>query len=351
MVGVVFTLSFFTLANSVEAQFSEVNRVVESTQVLSEIQNIALQGIPQGMLQNAQAIAVIPNVIKVGFAVAGRHGKGIVIVRNADGTWSNPIFVSLTGGGIGWQVGVQSTDVILVFKSRESVEKMMNGRFTVGVDAAVAAGPVGRQAAAATDAQLKSEILSYSRSRGLFAGASLDGAAISVDNNANTLFYGGGTTVANIVQNGPAVHAAEVGRLHAAAGGKGAVPTQVAGNSQPGFPNGVLPTPIPALAKPASLESVRTDLAGKSHSLLAMVDQEWRNYLSLPIEIYSPTAVLKPLAIQEAINRYDKIYFEPQYQVIRNLPEFQRTYESLRHLNYLVRTKQPENMPSTGVQN
>ena len=129
-------------------------------------------------MQDAAGVAVIPHVVKAGFVFDGRFGRGVVLARQPDGTWSNPIFLTLAGGGVGWQVGVESTDVILVFKTRESLDRLMGGKdkITLGADVAVAAGPVGRQAEAATDAQLKAEIFSYSRSRGLFLGAFAGGS-------------------------------------------------------------------------------------------------------------------------------------------------------------------------------
>ena len=129
-------------------------------------------------------------LVKLGFIVGGRHGTGVLLVRDKEGKWSSPLFVSITGGSIGWQVGAQSTDVLLVFKSRKSVEGIKKGKFTLGADAAVAAGPVGRSVEAATDVKLKAEIYSYSRSRGLFAGISLEGAALQIDADANASFYG-----------------------------------------------------------------------------------------------------------------------------------------------------------------
>ena len=126
--------------------------------------------IPETLLAEAQGIAIVPNVIKVGFVAGIRWGHGVVMVRDAEGEWSLPQFVTLTGGSVGWQAGVQGTDVVLVFLTKKSVEGLWRGKFTIGADASVAAGPVGHDAAAATDARLRAEILSYSRSRGLFIG-------------------------------------------------------------------------------------------------------------------------------------------------------------------------------------
>jgi lipid-binding SYLF domain-containing protein len=168
----------------------EAKKVEEAVGVVKDIMAIPEKGIPPALLSESYAIAVIPGVIKLGFIIGGRHGSGVLLVRDKDGKWSNPLFVGLTGGSIGWQIGAQSTDVLLVFKSRKGVEGIKKGKFTLGADAAVAAGPVGRSIEAATDVRLKAEIYSYSRSRGLFAGISLEGAALQIDDDANASFYG-----------------------------------------------------------------------------------------------------------------------------------------------------------------
>jgi len=168
---------------------NETKDVQDSANVLSTIMKIPEKGIPPALLRDAQAIVIVPDVIKGAFIVGGRHGTGVLLVRESGGHWSDPVFVSLTGGSVGWQVGGTSTDVILVFKNRKGVEGLLKGKFTLGADASVAAGPVGRSAEAATDIMLKSEILSYSRSRGLFAGVSLEGAALLIDEDATAAYY------------------------------------------------------------------------------------------------------------------------------------------------------------------
>lgn len=191
--SVIIPLSMMLLTASshrtASAQTAQLGSLQAATTVLQEIQRMPAQSIPQGLLAKAKAVVIIPNMLKVGFIGAVRHGSGVAVVRNPDGTWGNPIFVTMTGGGIGFQVGIQSTDVILVFTSTESVATMLRGRFTIGADAAAAAGPVGRQATAATDLRFRAEILSYSRSRGLFVGVSLDGSVLSVDRQSNAIFY------------------------------------------------------------------------------------------------------------------------------------------------------------------
>lgn len=163
--------------------------VNDAITVLDEIMAIPEKGISPSLLKNAHAIAVIPGTIKVGFVVGGRHGKGVLSLRQGAG-WSPPSFITFTGGSIGWQIGAQSADIILVFKSARSIENIMRGKFTLGADASVAAGPVGRQAEAATDVELKAEIYSYSRTRGLFAGLSVEGAALQIDWDENESYYG-----------------------------------------------------------------------------------------------------------------------------------------------------------------
>lgn len=168
------------------AQNEEMRQVVD---VFTDIQRLPEKSVPPALMKNAYAIAIIPAVVKVGFVIGGRYGKGVLSIRNASGSWSDPVFVSLTGGSVGWQIGAQSSDVVLVFKTRRSVDGVMNGKFTLGADAAVAAGPMGRNASAATDEKLQAEIFSYSRSRGLFAGIALDGAAIQIEHQDNEGYY------------------------------------------------------------------------------------------------------------------------------------------------------------------
>jgi len=180
----------------------ESKRAENAVRVLKEVMMAPDKRIPSDLMSNASAIAVIPDVIKAGFVIGGRHGLGLISVKTSDGTWSNPSFISMTGGSIGFQAGVSSTDVILVFRTERGVDSIVHGKFTLGADASAAAGPVGRTAQAATDAQLKAEIYSYSRTRGLFAGAALDGSVIAIDNDANQAVYGEGMTPRRIFAGG-----------------------------------------------------------------------------------------------------------------------------------------------------
>ncbi len=168
----------------------EAARVAAATDVMNQIMQIPEKSIPPALLADAQGIAIIPGVIKVGLVVGGQYGRGGLVVREKDGAWSRPVFVTLTSGSLGWQIGAESTDFVLVFKSRKSIDGIMKGKYTLGADAAVAAGPVGRRAEAATDIKLAAEIYSYSRNRGLFAGVSLEGSALQIDDASDAVFYG-----------------------------------------------------------------------------------------------------------------------------------------------------------------
>lgn len=182
---------FISLAVAVPAAAAtrEEERVADASDVLDQLLRIPEKTLPPTLLARAYAVAVVPNVVKVGFGVGARRGKGIIVVRQDDESWSNPAFITLTGGSIGWQIGAQSTDIILVFKTRKGVDGIASGKLTLGADASVAAGPVGRHTGIATDIEFKAEVFSYSRSRGLFAGVALEGAGVTMDRKANAAFY------------------------------------------------------------------------------------------------------------------------------------------------------------------
>lgn len=197
-----FLSALAAVAGTAHAGEEELKRAENAVRVLNEIMQAPDKAVPQDLLRSAHAIAVIPDVIKAGFVIGGRRGEGVISVKTRDGTWSNPSFVNLTGGSVGFQAGVSSTDVILVFRTERGVESIVHGKFTLGADASAAAGPVGRTAQASTDAQLKAEIYSYSRSRGLFAGVALDGSVLSIANKSNQAIYGEGVTPRRIFEGG-----------------------------------------------------------------------------------------------------------------------------------------------------
>jgi lipid-binding SYLF domain-containing protein len=197
---VVVALSIATLS----AQSSdETRRINDSVLVLQEIMAAGDKAVPQGIMEKAAGIAVFPSLLKGGFVVGGQRGHGVLSVRNKkDGTWSAPAFLTITGGSIGAQIGGQAIDLILVVQNDRGLEQLVKNQFKVGAEAGVAAGPVGREAAAATDIQMRAQILSYSRARGLFAGITLNGATIRQDRDANERFYGTAYRTGQIVFDG-----------------------------------------------------------------------------------------------------------------------------------------------------
>src|SRR3569833_3921230 len=186
LVGLLFTLG----ATGAWAQAREQGRLLMASQVLEELRTARDQHIPDRLLERADAIAGIPDMTKIAFFAGGRRGHGGLVVRDKDGRFTSPVFITMTGGSFGWQWGVQSTDIMLVFTTRKGVEGITGGKFTLGADASVAAGPVGRQASASTGTSFKAEVYSYSRARGVFAGLALEGPALTIEDDANELFYG-----------------------------------------------------------------------------------------------------------------------------------------------------------------
>jgi lipid-binding SYLF domain-containing protein len=179
-----------TCAVPARAQSDEQKRVTDSSAVLETLVRTPDQEIPQHILDRAEAIVVIPSLVKGGFIIGAQHGRGVMSIRNREtNTWSDPGFVALTGGSIGWQIGVQSVDLVLLVMNREGIRDLLDNEFKLGANASVAAGPVGRQGEASTDASLTAQILAYSRAKGLFAGLSLEGASLRIDRDANKNFY------------------------------------------------------------------------------------------------------------------------------------------------------------------
>src|SRR6185369_18010653 len=182
------------------AQSDEADRVKESSVVLNEIMKASDSAIPTSVLEKAVGIAVFPGTLRGGFIVGAERGRGVLSVRDeTTKAWSAPAFLTITGGSLGLQIGLRATDLVLVIQNRRGLENLVRNEFKVGAGAAVTGGPVGRDAQAATDIQMRAEILSYSRSRGLFAGATIEGSTIKEDQDANGRFYGEKLTTRNVV--------------------------------------------------------------------------------------------------------------------------------------------------------
>jgi len=195
-------LGFLSTAIANEAR----DKVGDAIEVIKEIQSIPEKGIPAKLLKESVAIAIFPGVIKAGFIVGGKYGKGVILHhKGARKGWSPPAFFSIAGGSFGFQIGGQSTDLILVIRNERGLKGLLRSEFTLGGDASVAAGPVGRKAEAAVDISLKAEIYAYSRSRGLFAGLSLEGAKLNSLEKMNKSYYRKKLTAQDILLNGKAI--------------------------------------------------------------------------------------------------------------------------------------------------
>jgi lipid-binding SYLF domain-containing protein len=182
----VFVVTQLALASDRE---DDVARTHKAAEVFKEIMDTPDRGIPHDLLHNAQCIAIIPGDKKFAFIFGGTYGRGLATCRSSHG-WSAPIFIAIDGGSVGYQIGGSSTDLVLLFMNQHALRSLLSDKFKLGADASVAAGPVGRSAAAATDLKLNAEILSYSRSKGLFAGVSLDGAVVQADKSGDRAMYG-----------------------------------------------------------------------------------------------------------------------------------------------------------------
>jgi lipid-binding SYLF domain-containing protein len=194
-----------------DARSDEARRISDALEVLSEIMDAGDQSVPRSIMQKAEAIAVFPSLIKGGLIVGGQRGRGILSAKDPNtGAWSSPAFLTITGGSFGAQIGAQAVDLILVVQNRRGLEQLVGNQFKIGADASVAAGPVGRDASASTDIQMRAQILSYSRTRGLFAGVTLNGSTIRQDRDANDRMYGMGYRTGQIVFDGLAAAPAPV---------------------------------------------------------------------------------------------------------------------------------------------
>jgi lipid-binding SYLF domain-containing protein len=300
-----------------------------ATQVLREIMAVPLKCIPESLLCEAQGIAIIPGMVKGGFIVGARHGKGLLVTRDEAGLWRAPVFITVTGGSVGAQAGVQATDLVLVFRTPRSVEGILKGKITIGADLAVAAGPIGRQASAATDAELKAEILSYSRSRGLFAGLAIDGATMHIDHRANAEYYARypGQPQASIPSSGVAL--AQVVTSYAPPPRRG--PTVVLAPKE-------IPPP-PPFPPPDEREAARQQLVAAGQRLQPLLDPAWQQYLALPAEVLTGQSLPPGGTFEPSLQRYQIVASDARYRMLSDQPEFQETHALLRRFAALAQPR------------
>jgi SH3 domain-containing YSC84-like protein 1 len=291
-------------------------------QVMEEIMAIPIKSIPQSLLAEARGIAIVPGLIKGGFIVGVRHGRGVLVVRDEKGAWRAPAFITITGGSVGWQIGVQATDVILVFVTNSSIRGLMRGTFTIGADAAAAAGPVGREASAATDTRLRAEVYSYSRSRGLFAGVSLDGSALQIDAESTARYYRDAAPVATATPPGqPQPLPPSALRLY-----------QTIARYVPTQPTDAAPAANKAGNAGDDEQALRTRLADSARRLNAILDESWKRYLALPAELSTSDRRPSAEAVNSTLARFAAVTNNATYRNLAQRPEFQETHDLLKRL-------------------
>jgi SH3 domain-containing YSC84-like protein 1 len=292
--------------------------VIDANNVLIETMNSPGNSIPQSLLSDAQAVAIIPNTLNGAFIFGVQHGRGVLVMRDGTGTWQAPRMIQITGGSFGYQIGVQSSDLVLVFRTRQSVANLLAGTLKVGVGASAAAGPVGRQAAGATDLSLRAEILTYARSRGAFIGVSIDGAVISMDPTADAMYY-----------QPPGVLPASGMQLL----------QTIAMYSAVVAPGGVAPTAavgqVAAVQGSAEIEATRQQLDTASRQLASNLDDQWKHFLQLPPEVYVPNGMPNPQTIQQALAKYEDVAQRSEFTALQTRPEFQETLKWLRQMSRL----------------
>ena len=270
-----------------------------------------------------------------------------VLTRNEANQWQSPLFITLTGGSVGFQAGVEATDFVLVFRTQKSVNGLMQGKITIGVDAAAAAGPVGRQASAATDITLQAEILSYSRSRGLFAGVSIDGSALQIDHAAGQAFYRGLPTVPPSALQLMNLLTSYSGAAPATAAAVPPGQTVAAQPAPAAVPSAAAPSvAVPAAAVPSAAgrppEQVRQQLAKASQNLQGLLDDQWRAFLALPSEVYVPSQPTHKSALERALSNYETVAKDPSFAALAQRAEFKTTHQLLKeYASYQIHAAAP----------
>ena len=193
-----------------------VKRLQRATDVFTEIMKTPDKGIPEDLLSKCECIGIVPGLKKAGLGIGGKYGKGVVMCRKPDRSWTAPAFITIEGGSVGFQIGFTQIDVVMLFMNRKGVDKLIGDKFTIGADASAAAGPVGRQTSAQTNIRMDAEILTYSRAKGLFAGVALDGATLRPDKDDIRDFYGKDVDVRKILLEGTVETPAEARPLASA---------------------------------------------------------------------------------------------------------------------------------------
>ncbi len=329
-------------------------RIVDAAaHILDEVMQVPAKAIPRSLLADAQGIVIVPGMIKGGLVVGVRHGRGVLLRRDANGAWRLPEFLTVTGGSVGWQAGLQSTDLILVFRTQRSLRGIDQGKLTIGADAAAAAGPVGRNAAAATDARLGAEILSYSRSKGLFAGVSIDGSVFQMDPAATTAYYRPTFATVPIVPGETAPKPRPVQPTPVRAEARKLIETVARYTATKVTAPDAVSSSHPRSGGPAPenqtpldrSEVLRRQVAASAAQLFSLVDDTWKRYLALPAELYGGKNAPSAEAIGDALSRFETVATDPQYRLLTQRPEFQATWGALRQYQAALASEQQSTLP------
>lgn len=301
--------------------------VNEAAVVLQELTaDTTTTGIPKNLLASAEAIAIVPHFIRGAFVVGFSGGHGVLVQRDVNRQWRAPEFINMFGGSFGWQAGVQATDLVLVFRSARSLQNIQRGKITLGVDASAAAGPIGRTAGAATDGALQAEILTYSRSRGLYAGVSLGGSSLQLDIPSTQQYYQITPTNPGVV---PPSAIALVNELTA-------VSNQVAPEAIQSLrpAEAINPADLGSPGNQTALDQRSNTISQIAASIAALqqkVDAQWQEFLVLPASWKVPSSVT-PTEIQSVVVRYERVASNPQFTALSSQPEFIETLRLLRQL-------------------
>ena len=303
---------------------SESGVVVEAAVVLQELTSGNAERIPEGLLAEASAIAIVPHYLRGAFVIGVSGGKGVMVTRDANRNWLAPEFITIGGGSLGWHIGVQATDLVLIFRTPGSLANLRQGKMTLGADASVAAGPVGRYASASTDARMQAEILTYSRSRGLFAGVSLTGASLQPDMRATQTYYQIGQGASGIVPASAQALVSELVRFSS-------VPTQPAYGPPPGSASTSQPAFVQSAPGSAPIDQRVAEVSQAVSSLQSKVDAQWKQYLELPPAWFQGQPITSDQVYQVLV-RYERVETNPQFSALRSQPEFQTILRALRDL-------------------
>jgi SH3 domain-containing YSC84-like protein 1 len=342
--------------------------VNEATVVLQELVAGARTQIPANLLATAEGVAIVPHYVRGAFVLGIAGGRGVLVVRDANRNWQAPEFITIGGGSIGWQAGVQATDLVLVFRSPRSLSNMRQGKLTLGVNASAAAGPLGRDAGAATDASAQAEIFTYSKTRGLFAGVSLTGANVQIDIPATQAYYQTSTGGPGVVPPSAISLVNELNRfslsvppVESAASNPintnplsgdpltNRLPANVGALPDPLTPQGI-PVANSAMnaVAPVAMVPMRPDTVKRLEtsvgSLVASVDPEWQAYLALPVGWRGAKEVPAD-QIYSTLTRYERVATNPQFAALRALPAFNDALKALQELAAQVPTAEHLRLP------